>query len=249
MGVGLMIKSLIFRVIFCYSLLHIGTANAAETLIAVASNFAKPMQKIILSFEAQSPHKVNMSAGSSGKIYQQIKHGAPFDVFFSADQEKPLKLIEQAIAVKDSLYTYAIGSLVIWTPDQQKRREKAVKGVRPNVAIANPKTAPYGAAAVEALKNMGLLTAYKDQLVYGENISQTYQFVASGAAEFGIVAQSQVIDEPKGTYEIVPTDMYQPIKQDMVVLKHAQDNSAVQDFVKFMHGKKAKDILQSFGYK
>lgn len=229
--------------------LFIVPANSAETLLAVAANFAKPMKQLIVEFEAQSPHKVNMTIGSSGKIYAQIVNGAPFDAFFSADQEKPLKLVAAGLAIKDSLYTYAVGRLVIWSPDQQKRRAKAVKGVLPAIAIANPKTAPYGAAALEAFRHIGLLPARESQLVYGANVAQTYQFIASGAAEFGAVALSQVIDQPETSYDILPDNIYRPINQDMVMLKHGQTNPANIDFLNFMRREKVADMIKSFGYK
>lgn len=242
----------LFGGVFCgmfFGFLFITPANATETLLAVSANFAKPMKQLIVEFEAQSPHKVNMTIGSSGKIYAQIINGAPFDAFFSADQEKPLKLVTDGLAVKNSLYTYAIGRLVIWSPDQQKRHAKAADGVLPKIAVANPKTAPYGAAALEAFLHIGLLPEHKDQLVYGENIAQTYQFIASGVAEYGIVALSQVIDQAKTSYEIVPDDIYKPIKQDMVMLLHGQTNPASIDFLNFMRSEKVADMVKNFGYK
>ncbi|MBL1420923.1 MAG: molybdate ABC transporter substrate-binding protein [Alphaproteobacteria bacterium] len=232
-----------------FGVLFSAPANATETLLAVAANFAKPMKQLIVKFEAQSPHKVNMTIGSSGKIYAQIINGAPFDAFFSADQEKPLKLVNEGLALKRSLYTYAIGRLVIWSPDQQKRQAEAAEGVLAKIAIANPKTAPYGAAALEAFLGIGLLPEHKDQLVYGENIAQTYQFIASGVAEFGMVALSQVIDQAKASYEIVPDDIYKPIKQDMVMLNHGQANPASVDFLNFMRSEKVADMIKNFGYK
>lgn len=238
----------IIRVVL-FGFLLIAPANAGETLLAVAANFAKPMKQLIVEYEAQSPHNVTMSIGSSGKIYAQIVNSAPFDLFFSADQEKPLKLVSAGLAKQGSLYTYAIGRLVIWSPDQQKRRAKAVDGVPPIIAIANPKIAPYGAAALEVFLYMDLLPERTGQLVYGENIAQTYQFIASGAAEFGAVALSQVIDQPETSYDIVPDDIYKPIKQDMVMLNHGQDNPASVDFLNFMRSEKVADMIKSLGYR
>ncbi|MBL1241423.1 MAG: molybdate ABC transporter substrate-binding protein [OCS116 cluster bacterium] len=234
---------------FLAGILSTSTANAGEALMAVASNFAKPMQQLIVEFEVDSPHKISMTIGSSGKIYQQIRNAAPFDGFFSADQAKPLKLVQDGLAVNDSLYTYAIGQLVMWSPDVQKRRAKAVKGARPTIAIANPKTAPYGAAAIEVFKHTGVMSEFKAQLVYGENIAQAHQFIATGVAEFGFVALSQVMNEPEDSYDIVTEDMYSPIKQDFVLLKHGETNQAALDFLNFMRSKKAADIVKSLGYK
>ena len=239
----------VIKIIILYGFLSIGTAYAAETLVAVAANFAKPMKELIAKFEVDSPHKVKMVIGSSGKIYAQIINGAPFDAFFSADQVKPAKLVKDELALEDSRYTYATGRLVIWSPNRQKRREKAVKGVPPLIAIANPKTAPYGAAALEAFTHISLLPWREDRLVYGENIAQTYQFIASGAAEFGAVALSQVVNEPTASYDIVPDEMYSPIKQDMVMLKHAETNPATADFLNFMRSEKVADMIKTFGYK
>lgn len=230
------------------------TAVADEVTIAVASNFTAPMQAIAARYEATSNHKIKMAFGSSGKIYAQIRHGAPFDAFFSADQEKPARLISEGLAETDSRITYAEGKLVLWSThsDLVDNSGTILKTTRFNkLALANPKLAPYGAAAQQVLQNMHLDADTRSRWVQGENISQTYQFAASGNADLGFVALSQVMRNGEivdGSAWIVPQSLYTPIKQDAIVLKRAADNPALAEFWAFIQGPQARAIMAAYGY-
>lgn len=212
---------------------------AAESIIAVAANFAAPVKKIAAIFEQKTGHKIRISVGSSGKIYVQIINGAPFDAFLSADQQKPTQLSGTDLAVKNSQYTYATGRLVLWMPSESSEI----------LAFANPKTAPYGLAAQQVMKNETFFDQQPRKIIMGENVTQTFQFVNSGAADMGFVALSQVLHLPTSSYKIIPDDLYLPIKQDLVLLRHGKDNIATLEFLKFLRSQKIKDMVRSFGYK
>lgn len=227
----------------------------AETIsIAVASNFTSAMKEIAAAYEQESDNKVTLSFGSSGKFFAQIKNGAPFQAFFSADQAKPVALDKNGMTVPGSRFTYAVGALALWSQDAGKVDENAgvlKSGDYSKLAIANPKLAPYGVAAMETLASMGLTDAATPKLVQGENISQTYQFVLSGNAPIGFVALSQIMVDgkvSKGSAWIVPADMHKPIRQDAVILKSAQGNETVKDFLEFVQSDKAKAIIHRYGY-
>ncbi|QTD53858.1 molybdate ABC transporter substrate-binding protein [Sulfidibacter corallicola] len=228
---------------------------AGEIKVAVASNFTAPMKEIAAAFERSSGHRVTLSFGSSGKFFAQIKHGAPFQVFFSADRAKPEALEKAGLVVPESRFTYAVGALALWSVrpgyvDDDSARLK--KGDFRKLALANPKLAPYGMAAVEVLQNLKLKEATQAKWVYGENISQTYQFVGSGNAELGFVAVSQIMDKgriAKGFAWIVPGELHDPIRQDAVLLKRGAHSDAARALLHFVRGEKAAQILQSYGYK
>ncbi|WP_239692623.1 molybdate ABC transporter substrate-binding protein [Microbulbifer mangrovi] len=230
------------------------TVVADEVTIAVASNFTAPMQAIAARYEASSNHKIRLAFGSSGKIYAQIRHGAPFDAFFSADKEKPAHLINQGLAEKDSRITYAEGKLVLWSTHSDLVDDSGaiLKTTRFNIlALANPKLAPYGAAAQQVLQNIRLDADTRSRWVQGENISQTYQFVASGNADLGFVALSQVMRDGEiveGSAWIVPQSLYSPIQQDAVILKRAADKPALAEFWAFIQGPEARAIMAAYGY-
>lgn len=229
-------------------------ASAEQVVVAAASNFAVPLTAIIAAFQQNAAHEVIAVNSSSGKIYAQIRNGAPFDVFLSADAEKPLKLEKEGYAVMGSRFTYALGRLVLWSADRDRIHdspEALLDQPFRKLAIANPRLAPYGAAAAEVLTSLGAQEQIKDQLVYGENIAQTYQFVSSGNAELGFVALSQVWREGQleaGSAWIVPASRHQPIRQDAVLLTRAEDNSAATQFLQFLQSAKAHEILKTFGY-
>ena len=229
-------------------------ARGEDLTIAVASNFAAPMQAIATKFEARSGHRVKLAFASSGKIFAQIRHGAPFDAFFSADQEKPARLVALGLAETSSRFTYAEGRLVLWSSQKDLINEQGAvlkSGNFNKLAIANPKLAPYGAAALEALERLKLVDSTRDRWVQGENISQTYLFVASGNADLGLVAASQVIRDGSitaGSAWILPESLYAPIRQDAVILKHAADSPALMDFWSFLKGPTATAIIRAFGY-
>ena len=229
-------------------------ASAAEVRVAVASNFVAPMRKIAAGFERATGHKVLLASGATGKFYAQIRNGAPFDVLLAADATTPARLIEEGRAVAASRCTYAIGKLVLWSPRPgyvDGQGEVLVKGDFRHLAVASPKTAPYGAAALDVLERLGFADRLRTKLVTGENIAQTYQFVASGNAELGFVALSQVMADGKlagGSTWIVPPELYREIRQDAVVLAGARDEAAARALLDYLRGDAAAAILRAHGY-
>lgn len=230
------------------------SARGEEITIAVASNFAAPMQAIATEFERRTAHRAKLAFGSSGKFYAQIRHGAPFDAFFSADQAKPAQLVADGLADSSSLFTYAEGKLVLWSHRDQWLDETGSvlkSGNFNRLAIANPRLAPYGAAALEALQNLKLDQSIRGRWVQGENIAQAYQFVASGNADLGLVALSQVQRNGKihqGSAWVLPEHLYSPIRQDAVILRHSHNNPALTAFWSFIKGSESQTIIASFGY-
>ena len=229
-------------------------AQAGEVQIAVAANFTAPMKEIAAKFEKDTGHKVVASFGPTGGLYTQIKNGAPFEVFLSADDKTPAKLVEEGDAVKASRFTYAKGKLALWSPkDGYVDAEGAVlkKDDFKHLAIGNPKTAPYGAAAVSVLEKLSLLEAVKPKLVEGSNITQAHQFVATGNAELGFVALSQIYKDGKltgGSAWMVPADLYSPIRQDAVILNKGKDSAVAKALVKYLKGEQAAVVIKSYGY-
>lgn len=229
-------------------------AMAAEVNVAVAANFTAPMKQIAAEFEKDTGHTAVLAFGSSGKFLAQIKNGAPFQLFLSADDEKPAQLVKDGLTVADSRFTYAIGTLVLWSAKPgfvDPKGEVLSKGTFAKIAIANPKLAPYGSAAVEVLTKLGLLTALQPKFVQGENISQTYQFVSTANAELGFVALSQVMKNGKittGSAWIVPGKQHSPIRQDAVLLATGKDNAAAKALMSYLKTEKAKSIIRSYGY-
>ena len=230
-------------------------ARAEQLTIAVASNFAAPMQQIARQFEERSGHQVKLAFGSTGKIFAQIYHGAPFQGFFSADQAKPAQLVELGLAEAGSRFTYAEGKLALWSSKSKfvdSNGEVLAHGSYNRLAIANPKLAPYGAAAVEVLQQLGLEESTRPRWVQGENISQTYQFVASGNADLGLVAVSQLLQDgstTKGSVWVVPEHLYSPIRQDAVILQRGLDSSAMNEFWEFVQSAEARAIIRAYGYR
>jgi molybdate transport system substrate-binding protein len=228
--------------------------RAAEVQVAVAANFTAPMRAIAAAFEQDTGHKALLAFGSSGKFYAQIRNGAPFQVFLSADDEKPARLEQAGMAVAGTRFTYAIGQLALWSAKAgyvDNKGEVLKQGAYAHLAIANPKLAPYGAAAIEVLKNLGLLETVQPRLVQGENIAQTYQFVASGNAELGFVALSQVTRDGKltqGSAWIVPAHLHAPIRQDAVILANGKDNAAASALMAYLKSDKAKAVIRAYGY-
>lgn len=245
----------LFKLLFVVSsLLLATTAHAAEVNVAVAANFTAPMKQIAAEFEKETGHKSVISYGASGKFYAQIKNGAPFQLFLSADDEKPLQLEKDGLTVSGSRFTYAIGTLVLWSPRSgfvDEKGEVLSKGQFSKLAIASPKLAPYGAAAIEVLTKQGLLAMLSPKFVQGENISQAFQFVSTGNAELGFVALSQVMKDGKissGSAWIVPGTLHSPIRQDAVLLATGKDNTAARALLVYLKSDKAKKIIRSYGY-
>jgi molybdate transport system substrate-binding protein len=227
--------------------------HADEVSVAVAANFTAPMQHIAAGFEKQTGHKVQASYGATGKFYAQIKNGAPFEVLLTADEETPAKLIKENAAVAGSQFTYAIGKLVLWSakPAIVDTAGTVLKsGGFDHLALANPKLAPYGAAAVEVMKTLGVYDAVQPKIVTGESIAQTYQFISTGNALLGFVALSQVLTDGKieGSSWIVPARLYTPIRQDAVILEKGRGKPAAEALMKYLKSDKARAVIQSFGY-
>lgn len=236
--------------LFCLA----GSVHADEVPVAVASNFAAPMKRIAAEFTQDSGHRLLLSFGGTGKLYAQIRNGAPFEVLLAADDETPARLEKEGMTVAGSRFTYAVGRLALWSAKPgyvDAKGEVLKKGEFAHLAIANPKLAPYGAAAVETLTAVGLLDALQPKFVQGENIAQTHQFVASGNADLGFVALSQVMKNGKlgeGSAWIVPADLHQPIRQDAALLDKGKSKPAAGALLKYLRGDKARAIIRSFGY-
>jgi len=229
-------------------------AHAAEVQIAVAANFTAPIKEVAAEFEKDTGHKVVASFGPTGGFYTQIKNGAPFEVFFAADDTTPEKLEKEGDTVAGSRWTYAVGKLVLWsaTPGYvDDKGEVLKKNEFKHLSIGNPKTAPYGLAGIQAMEKLGLAEAIKPKLVEGSNITQAYQFVATGNAELGFVALSQVYKDGKitgGSAWIVPANLYEPIRQDAVILSKGKDNPAAKALADYLKGPKAIAVIKAYGY-
>lgn len=231
-----------------------GGTQADEIQVAVAANFTAPMKQIAADFEKDTGHKAQLAFGATGKFYAQIKNGAPFEVFLAADDTTPAKLEAEGAAVVGTRFTYATGRLVLWSAKPGYVNDKG-DALRKNdfrhLSIANPKLAPYGAAAVETLTALKLLDTARTKFVQAENIGQAHQFVATGNAELGFVALSQVMKDGKiaeGSGWIVPGTLHQPIRQDAVVLAKGKGKPAAEALVAYLKGDKAKAVIKSFGY-
>jgi molybdate transport system substrate-binding protein len=228
---------------------------AKEVRVAVAANFLETIHEIIANFEQDTGRTAVVSPGSTGQLYAQIKNGAPFDVFFSADVRRPKLIEDEGLAVRGSRFTYAVGRLTLWSPDPDmvKGDGKTVltKGGFNHLAIANPKTAPYGTAAQKTLQALGLWDRMKDRIVQGENIGQTFQFVFSQNAQLGFVAMSQVLDprmKKSGSRWDVPVNLYDKLRQQAVLLVHGEHNETAQAFLAYIRGAKAREIIERYGY-
>ncbi|MDI2142508.1 MULTISPECIES: molybdate ABC transporter substrate-binding protein [unclassified Pseudomonas] len=232
----------------------VGAVQADEVQVAVAANFTGPIQAIAADFEKDTGHKLVAAYGATGQFYTQIKNGAPFEVFLSADDTTPEKLEKEGDAVKGSRFTYAIGTLALWSAKEgyvDAKGDALKKNEYQHLSIANPKTAPYGLAATQVLEKLKLTDATKAKIVEGQNITQAYQFVSTGNAELGFVALSQIYKDGKvssGSAWIVPASMHDPIKQDAVILNKGKDNAAAKALVDYLKGPKAAAVIKSYGY-
>ncbi|MFO0490731.1 MAG: molybdate ABC transporter substrate-binding protein [Curvibacter sp.] len=226
--------------------------NASEVQVAVAANFAAPMQRIAPLFEADTGHKAVLAIGSTGRFYAQIRNGAPFDVMLSADDETPAKLEQEGQG--GNRFTYAIGKLVLWSKQPglvDAHGEVLRSGRFERLALADPKLAPYGAAAIEVLGRLGLADALRPRLVQGENIAQAYQFVATENAQLGFVALSQVWSDGRlreGSAWLVPSNLHTPIRQDAILLRKGRDNPAALELMQYLRSDKARAIIRAYGY-
>jgi molybdate transport system substrate-binding protein len=231
------------------------TVAAEEVRVAVASNFLSTMKILTSNFENRTNHRIIIISGSSGKLYAQIQHGAPFDAFFSADQHRPGLLEKEGTAIKGSRFPYAVGRLTLWSPKanfiQPDGKTALTQQSFVHLAIANPKTAPYGRAAEQTLRSLRLWETIKPRLVYGENIAQTFQFVSSQNAELGFVAQSQVLSSnihQLGSRWDVPPTLHDPVIQEAVLLHQGATNAAAQAFLEYMKTSPAQAIIRQHGY-
>ncbi len=225
-------------------------ADAGVTHVAVAANFTEPAREIAALFREKTGHEAVLIFGASGAFFSQITHGAPFEVFLSADEDRPKAAVEQGFAVPDSRFTYAIGKLVLWSRVVDVTNgEAALKaGNFSKIAIANPNSAPYGTAAVETMKALGVFDALQGKLVQGNSIAQAFQFIDTRNAELGFVALAQVHGVTGGTQWLVPENLHSPIRQDAVLLKSAANDEASKAFLAFLKGPEARKIIESFGY-
>jgi molybdate transport system substrate-binding protein len=229
-------------------------AHAGEVTVAVAANFTAPMQKIAQAFEQDTGHRALLAFGATGKFYAQIKNGAPFAVLLAADDETPARLEKEGLTVAGTRFTYATGRLALWSksPNGVDDKGEVLHSNRfQKLAIADPKLAPYGAAAMEVIHKLGVQTKVTSKLVQGESIGQTYQFVSTENAQLGFVALSQISLEGRithGSAWVVPLAMHTPLKQDAVLLSHGKDNPAAHALLKYLQADKAKTIIRQYGY-
>nr|WP_256585777.1 molybdate ABC transporter substrate-binding protein [Pseudomonas sp. 02C 26] len=236
------------------TLLACTNAWADEVQVAVAANFTAPIQAIAKDFEKDTGHKLMASFGATGQFYAQINNGAPFEVFLAADDSTPAKLEQEKQTVEGSRFTYAIGTLALWSAKPgyvDAQGEVLKKNDYKHLSIANPKTAPYGLAATQVLAKLNLTEATKGKLVEGQNITQAFQFVSTGNAELGFVALSQIYKDGKvenGSAWIVPSSLHDPIRQDAVILNKGKDNPAAKAFIDYLKGPKATAVIKSYGY-
>lgn len=243
----------LFCAIFCALLAATGL-HAGEVQVAVAANFTEPAKQIAAEFTKDTGHVAKLSFGATGKFYAQITNGAPFEILLAADDSTPARLEREGHAIAGSRFTYAVGALVLWSskPHFVDAKGEVLKhGQFNKLSIANPKTAPYGAAAIETLKKLNLLQTTQAKFVQGENIAQTLQFVSTGNADLGFVALSQVFQDGRithGSAWVVPADMHDPILQDAVLLRRGDKNPAASALHAYLKGEKARAIIQRFGY-
>lgn len=231
--------------------LGVGSAMAGTTQVAVASNFMEPAKTIAAAFRAKTGHEANLSFGASGQFYSQIAHGAPYEVFLSADQDRPEQAEKNGFVVKGSRFTYALGRLALYSSSPRFVDPKGAvlaQGNFQHLAIADPAIAPYGVAAVQSLGKLGLYEKLKPKFVQGSSIAQTFQFVQTGAAQLGFVALAQVINRPDPSYWTVPATLHSPIIQQAVLLKVGEKNPAARAFVAFLKSPEALSIIRRYGY-
>ncbi len=226
-------------------------AQAAPVRVAVAANFIAPMRQIAAAFERASGHKLLLSFGSTGRLYAQVRNGAPFDVFLSADEEAPARLMQEGLAVPGTRQAYATGRLVLWSRDaalvDAQGQVLRTSGAGP-LAIADPKLSPYGRAAQQALQQLGVWPHWRTRLVQGESIAQAHQFVASGNAPLGLVALAQIMDAGRmgpGSGWVVPAHLHAPIRQEAVLLQRSEPAQAL---MRFLGSDAAREIIQRHGY-
>lgn len=226
------------------------TVQAAPLRVAVAANFKPVLDELARRFEKKTGHRLTVSSASTGVLYNQITHGAPFDVFLSADSERPRLLEEQGLIIPDSRQPYARGVLVLWNISDQPVSLRELKDYQGRIAIANPVTAPYGLAARQALQRLGAWQNVQKQLITGNSIQQTWQFVASGNIQLGLVAKAQLVDPKYQNAQItnIPLNYYEPIRQELVILKRSRQPQVAKAFTEFVFSEKSQKYIASQGY-
>ncbi|MCW6508982.1 molybdate ABC transporter substrate-binding protein [Lichenifustis flavocetrariae] len=243
---------MIFRILAALAVVTFvaGPVDAAETKVAVAANFTEAAKEIGVAFKRKTGDDALFSFGATGQLYTQITQDAPFEILLSADDERPKKAVADGFGVPGSVFTYAIGKLVLWSksPDVVKGEDTLKTAGFTKLSICNPVAAPYGAAAVETMKALKLYDTLQPKLVVGANITQAFQFVDSGNAELGFVALSQLKGNAGGSRWMVPQDLYKPIRQDAVLLKKGAGNTAATGFMDFLKGPEARAIIEKYGY-
>ena len=227
--------------------------HAEEVTIAVATNFLIPSRALESEFEASSDHQVVLTSGATGQLYAQIVNGAPYDILLAADQDRPRLLAETGLGDPSSVFTYAIGRLALWSGDPERIGEESLESLLENefrwFAIAEPAVAPYGAAAEQALENLGAWQLLESRIVRGQNVAQTFAMIETGNAQLGLVALSQaLVYESAASYRVVPRELYSPIRQDVILLQRAAENSAAHAFLEFLKTPEAAQIIQRYGY-
>ncbi len=249
-----MFKYISIRFCLLFLLLMSQSTYSATTLVAVAANFSKPMTEIAAGFEKATGHSANLSFGSTGKFVSQMENGGPFEILLAADEKSPEKLIQDGFAVSGSQFIYAVGKLVLWSATPGYVDDKGgilSSGDFTHLALADPKLAPYGAAAIEVLNGLKLQDKLQPLIVQSESIAQAYQFISTGNAELGFVALSQVIDNGKitsGSAWIVPAELHAPIKQAVVLLNNGAENPAAKALLVYLKSAPALEIIKKYGY-
>jgi molybdate transport system substrate-binding protein len=244
-------KSILRRLALAAAALFLAApAGAAQVNVAVAANFADAAREIAAAFGKATGHEAVLSFGSSAQLLAQIGQAAPFQVFLSADEERPAKAVADGLAVADSRFTYAIGKLVLWSKDPAlvKGAETLKANTFSKLSIANPTAAPYGVAAIETLAALGIQDAVKDKIVMGSSIAQAFQFIDTANAELGFVALSQVINRTDGSRWLVDQKLYRAIRQDAVLLKTGAGSEAAKAFMAYLKGPEAKAVIARYGY-
>ena len=226
-------------------------ALAADTQVAVAANFTEPAKEIAAAFAVRTGHHAILSVGSSGQFYTQVTQGAPFEVFLSADADRPKRMEQEGLGMPGTRFTYAAGRLVLWSKTPGLVDDKGAvlsRGTFHKLSIADPTAAPYGAAAIQTMTRMGAYARLQPRIVKGSSITQAYQFVDTGAAELGFVALSQVINVPGGSRWVVPASNHAPIAQQAILLFKGDKNPAARAFIQFLKGPEALAIIRRYGY-
>lgn len=227
-----------------------GASHAAQVQVAVAANFSGVLDQLAAAFKAKTGDELVISAGATGALYTQITQGAPFEIFLAADNKRPAQAVTEGFGVEGSVFTYAVGKVVLYSTTMDVADGEAVlkAGAFDYISVADPKTAPYGVAAMETMDAVGVTAALTPKIVTGESIAQTVLFVESGSADLGFVALSQVVGKPENSFWIVPPDLYSPIRQDAVLLRAGEGNPGARAFLEFLRSNEATAIVSQFGY-